>query len=176
MLAVLQQNNGEPGKARGRSRARNAPKFDGCAYLFGMSGVDLRRINGNDTTTALKAISQVGTAMSRFESISCRGWASVRKRRFPALKPSRDQASAPSIGGPGITSGRRNTTKRSILVGRLLSSLCSALSIIAPTPQKLTSSHLKTVVSPHFAALGTYGYLIPLACLNKCLYCILTGD
>ena len=80
MLAVLQQNNGEPGKARGRSRARNAPKFDVCAYLFGMSGVDLRRINGNDTTTALKAISQVGTAMSRFESISCRGWASPLKQ------------------------------------------------------------------------------------------------
>ena len=54
MLAALQQNDGEPGKAKRRSRARNAPKFDVRAYLFGMCGVDLTRINGIDTTTALK--------------------------------------------------------------------------------------------------------------------------
>ena len=68
MLAALQQNDGEPGKAKRRSRARNAPKFDVRAYLFGMCGVDLTRINGIDTTTALKVISEVGTDMSRFKS------------------------------------------------------------------------------------------------------------
>lgn len=40
MLAALQQNDGEPGKAKRRSRARNAPKFDVRAYLFGMCGVE----------------------------------------------------------------------------------------------------------------------------------------
>jgi len=69
MLAALQQDDvGEPGKAKRRSRARNAPKFDVRAYLFGMCGVDLTRINGIDTTTALKVISEVGPDMSRFKS------------------------------------------------------------------------------------------------------------
>ena len=69
MLAALQPDDvGEPGKAKRRSRARNAPKFDVRAYLFGMCGVDLTRINGIDTTTALKVISEVGPDMSRFKS------------------------------------------------------------------------------------------------------------
>lgn len=69
MLAALQQGDvGEPGKAKRRSRGRNAPKFDVRAYLFGMCGVDLTRINGIDTTTALKVIAEVGPDMSRFKS------------------------------------------------------------------------------------------------------------
>lgn len=68
MLAALQTRAGDPGKDRRRSRARNAPKFDVRAYLFGMCGVDLTRINGIDTTTALKVISEVGTDLSRFKS------------------------------------------------------------------------------------------------------------
>lgn len=69
MLSALQQDDvGAPGKAKRRSRARNAPKFDVRAYLFGMCGVDLTRINGIDTTTALKVIAEVGPDMSRFKS------------------------------------------------------------------------------------------------------------
>lgn len=68
MLAALQTQAGDPGKDRHRSRARNAPKFDVRAYLFGMCGVDLTRIHGIDTTTALKVISEVGTDLSRFKS------------------------------------------------------------------------------------------------------------
>jgi len=69
MLAALQQDDVvDPGKAKRRSQARNAPKFDVRAYLFGMCGVDLTRINGIDTTTALKVISEVGPDMSRFKS------------------------------------------------------------------------------------------------------------
>jgi len=44
----LQEDAGAPGKAKRRSRARTAPKFDVRAYLFGMCGVDLTRINGID--------------------------------------------------------------------------------------------------------------------------------
>jgi transposase len=68
MLAALQTQAGDPGKDRRRSHARNAPKFDVRTYLFGMCGVDLTRINGIDTTTALKVIVEVGTDLSRFKS------------------------------------------------------------------------------------------------------------
>ncbi len=68
MLAALQTQAGDPGKDRRRSRARNAPKFDVRAYLFGMYRVDLTRINGIDTTTALKVIAEVGTDLSRFKN------------------------------------------------------------------------------------------------------------
>lgn len=67
MLAALQKQFGDPGKDWRRSRAKNAPKFDVRAYLFGMCGVDLTRINGIDTTTALKVISEVGPDLSRFK-------------------------------------------------------------------------------------------------------------
>lgn len=69
MLAALQPDEvGELGKARRCSRAKNAPKFDVRAYLFGICGVDLTRINGIDATTALKVIAEVGPDMSRFKS------------------------------------------------------------------------------------------------------------
>lgn len=61
-------------------------------------------------------------------------------------------------------------------LGAYFRRLCSAPSIVAPTPQTLTLLHLKTLVSLHFTALGICGNMIPEACLNKCLYCILTGD
>lgn len=68
MLAALQRQTGGAGKAKRRSLARNAPKFDVRAYLFGMCGVDLTRINGIDTTAALKVISEVGPDLPRFRS------------------------------------------------------------------------------------------------------------
>ena len=105
MLAVLQQNDGEPGKAKWRSRARNANR-------------------------------------------------AARALRLAAAALRSSQSS----------------------LGAYFRRLCSAPSIVAPTPQTLTLSHLKTLVSPHFTALGICGNMIPEACLNKCLYCILTGD
>jgi len=69
MLAALQPENvGDPGQKLRRSRSKNAPKFDLRAYLFGMCGVDLTRINGIDATTALKVISEIGPDLSRFKS------------------------------------------------------------------------------------------------------------
>lgn len=69
MLSALQQEDvGEPAKARRRGRAKNAPKFDVRTQLFGMCGVDLTRIDGIDTTTALKVIAEVGPDLSRFKS------------------------------------------------------------------------------------------------------------
>ncbi|MCG3185937.1 MAG: hypothetical protein IOMNBAOH_00479 [Rhodocyclaceae bacterium] len=67
-LAALQRQTGDAGNAKRRSRARNAPKFDVCTYLFGMCGVDLARINSIDTTTALKVIAGVVPDFSRFPS------------------------------------------------------------------------------------------------------------
>ena len=68
-LEVLQVQEGEPDKAKRRSRARNAPKFDLRAQLFRMCGVDLTRIDGIDVTTALAVISETGTDMSRFPTV-----------------------------------------------------------------------------------------------------------
>jgi len=69
MLAALQRDEAAtPGKARRRSRAKNAPKFDVRTHLFGVCGVDLTRIDGIDATTALKVISEIGPDLSRFAS------------------------------------------------------------------------------------------------------------
>jgi transposase len=71
LLQGLQAHEGEPAKStkRARGRARNAPKFDLRAQLFGMCGVDLTRIDGIDVTTALAVISETGTEMSRFPTV-----------------------------------------------------------------------------------------------------------
>jgi transposase len=68
LLALQPENAGDPGKKRRCSRSKNAPKFDVRAYLFGMCGVDLTRINGIDATTALKVVSEIGPDLSRFKS------------------------------------------------------------------------------------------------------------
>lgn len=69
MLARLGWFDGEPGKARRRSRAKNAPRFDARTYLFKMCGVDLTRIDSIEATTALKVIAEVGTDLSRFPTV-----------------------------------------------------------------------------------------------------------
>ena len=70
-LQSLRAHEGEPAKSvkRARGRARNAPKFDLRAQLFGMCGVDLTRIDGIDVTTALAVISETGADMSRFPTV-----------------------------------------------------------------------------------------------------------
>jgi transposase len=67
-MQELQRFTQGPQKAKKRSKAKNAPKFDVRERLFKMCGVDLTRINGIDVSTAMTIISEVGTDMSRFPS------------------------------------------------------------------------------------------------------------
>ena len=57
----------EPPQRRGRPR--NLTRFDLRAALFRTCGVDLTRIDGIDTGTALKVIAEVGPQLSRFKSV-----------------------------------------------------------------------------------------------------------
>ena len=57
----------EPPKRRGRPP--NLAKFDLRTALFRACGVDLTRIDGIDTGTALKVIAEVGPDLSRFKSV-----------------------------------------------------------------------------------------------------------
>ncbi len=66
MLQPLARHDGDPGKPKRRGRAKNAPRFDVRSSLFRACGVDLTRIDGIDTTTALKVISETGPDLSRF--------------------------------------------------------------------------------------------------------------
>ena len=51
-----------------RSSRSNPPGFDVHAYLDGMTGVDLTQIDGIDSLTALKVISEIGTDISRWQT------------------------------------------------------------------------------------------------------------
>jgi len=66
MLARLGWYDADPGKPKRRSHAKNAPRVDVRTYLFRMCAVDLTRIDGIDTTTALKVVAEVGPDLSRF--------------------------------------------------------------------------------------------------------------
>lgn len=68
MLAELARHSGQPGKAKRRGRAKNAPRFDMRTYLFQLCGVDLTQIDGIDVTTAFKVLAEVGADLSRFKS------------------------------------------------------------------------------------------------------------
>ena len=70
MLAALATREDEPGpdKRNGR-RPKNAPKFDARARLYRLCGVDLTRIDGIDTSTALKVVSEIGPDLSRFKTV-----------------------------------------------------------------------------------------------------------
>jgi transposase len=63
---VPEQGLGAPKR---KTPARNAVGFDARQALFEASGVDLTRIPGIDTSTALKVISEVGTDLSRFPTV-----------------------------------------------------------------------------------------------------------
>ena len=69
LLEPLARHDGDPGKAKRRGRQKNAPRFDVRAALFRTSGTDLTRIDGIDTTTALKVISETGPDLSRFPTV-----------------------------------------------------------------------------------------------------------
>ena len=49
-----------------QSSQRNAPSFDVHAYLYAMTGVDLTQIDGVDSLTALKVMSEIGLDMTRW--------------------------------------------------------------------------------------------------------------
>ena len=49
--------------------AKNSVRFDARGSLFEASGVDLTRIPGIDTSTALKVISEIGVDLRRFPSV-----------------------------------------------------------------------------------------------------------
>ena len=57
------------GRPKRSAPARNAVRFDARAALFEASGVDLTRIPGIDTSTALKVVSEVGTDLGRFANV-----------------------------------------------------------------------------------------------------------
>ena len=56
---------GRPGRRR---HQKNAPRIDIRAHLYQMTGVDLTTIDGVDSHTALKVISEIGVDMSRWPS------------------------------------------------------------------------------------------------------------
>ncbi|KAG0092343.1 hypothetical protein BGZ92_010131, partial [Podila epicladia] len=68
MLKAMQIQSGDPGPSKHNSRSKNAPKFDVRTHLFNLCGTDLTRINGIDSTTALKVISEIGPDLSRFKN------------------------------------------------------------------------------------------------------------
>jgi transposase len=57
------------GAPKRKAAARNAVGFDARVALFEASGVDLTRIPGIDTSTALKVISEVGVDLRRFPTV-----------------------------------------------------------------------------------------------------------
>jgi transposase len=58
-----------PTPAKPRQRTGNPLRFDAHAQLYRLTGVDLTRIDGIDTTTALTVVSEVGTDMSRWRTV-----------------------------------------------------------------------------------------------------------
>ena len=48
--------------------SKNSPRFDVRSHLYRMTGVDLTQIDGVDSYTALKVISEIGTDMTKWPS------------------------------------------------------------------------------------------------------------
>jgi transposase len=57
------------GTAKRGTPAKNSVRFDARTSLFEASGVDLTRIPGIDTSTALKVISEIGVDLTRFPTV-----------------------------------------------------------------------------------------------------------
>ena len=63
------RSDGEPPAPNGKKRnQKNAPRFDVQSQLYRMTGVDLTRIDGVDSFTALKVISEIGADMTKWPS------------------------------------------------------------------------------------------------------------
>jgi transposase len=70
LQALADRSDREPPPARHKQRARhhNAPLVDFHDHLFRVAGVDLTSIDGIDTYTALKLLSEIGVDMSPWPS------------------------------------------------------------------------------------------------------------
>ena len=63
------RSNGHPlGKSR-KSTGRNKPSFDARSHLHRITGVDLTRVDGLDSLTVLKIISEIGLDMNRWPTV-----------------------------------------------------------------------------------------------------------
>ncbi len=58
-----------PTHAKKRQRGGNPFAFDAHTHLYHMTGVDLTRIDGIDTTTALTVVSEIGLDMGRWKTV-----------------------------------------------------------------------------------------------------------
>jgi transposase len=65
--AVTEEPPPTAGKAR--SRSGNAFHFDAHAQLYRLTGVDLTRIDGIDSVTALTILGEIGTDMTRWKTV-----------------------------------------------------------------------------------------------------------
>ncbi len=54
--------------AKSRRKTKNTPGFDVRAHLYRITGVDLTRIDGIDSSTALRVVSETGLDMSRWKT------------------------------------------------------------------------------------------------------------
>ena len=57
------------GRPKRSTPAKNSVRFDARGALFEASGVDLTRIPGIDTSTALKVVSEIGVDLGRFPTV-----------------------------------------------------------------------------------------------------------
>jgi len=63
------RSNGAPLGKSHRTTGRNKLSFDARTHLFRMTGVDLTKVDGLDSLTALKVISEIGLDMSRWPTV-----------------------------------------------------------------------------------------------------------
>ena len=63
------RSNGQPFDKSRKATGRNKLSFDARTHLFQMTGVDLTKVDGLDSLTVLKIISEIGLDMSRWPTV-----------------------------------------------------------------------------------------------------------